>query len=274
MRWYFVCLVLSASLRAQSALDPDARGCTDSKVLPKLEMCRIDNCEKKDSDHREVPVKEDERGDAVISPLDGDTRSVMYECAEGTTPAEIVQQAAAALRATGFEVPYKFADKEASLTAHKGDTWLIVDAASRFYTLTELKAANELESATDAVAMAEAIEHYGHVPAYGITFLSGRADISPESVLALREVAAMLEDHPDWRLRITGHTDNLGTKEANNTLSLRRANAVAAWLVGRGIKKSRLETAGAGDADPVAPNDTEEGRAKNRRIELVKIDAQ
>jgi outer membrane protein OmpA-like peptidoglycan-associated protein len=263
--------IFALPLAAQTGLDPDARGCTDSKVLPKLEMCRIDNCEKRDSDHRDIPVREDDHGEAVLSAVDGDSRSVMYECREGTTPSDVVRQAAAALRATGFEVPYQFSDKEATLTAHKADTWIVLDAASRYYTLMELKMVNELETATDAVAMADAIDHYGHVPAYGITFLSGRADISPESVLALREVAAMLDDHPDWRLRVTGHTDNVGAKEANNLLSLKRANAVVAWLLGRGVKKTRLEAAGAGDSEPVASNETEDGRAKNRRIELVKL---
>jgi len=271
---YLSLLLFYLPLAAQTRLEPDASGCTDSKAFPKLEMCRIDNCERKASDHRDIPVKEDERGEPVLSPLDGDTRSVMYECAEGTSPAEIVRQAGAALRATGFEVPYEFSDREATLTAHKGDTWVVLDAASRFYTLIELKAVNELETASDAVAMAEAIERYGHVPAYGISFLSGRADISPESVLALREIAAMMEEHAGWRIRVTGHTDNAGNKEANNALSLKRAVAVVNWLVGRGIKRVRLEPAGAGDSEPVAPNDTEEGRAKNRRIELVKVTAQ
>src|SRR5579885_3184297 len=153
MRRYLVFVVWCLPLAAQSGagLAPDASGCTDSKILPKLEMCRVDNCEKKDSDHREIPVKEDEKGDAVISAIDGDSQSVMYECREGTTPADVVKQAAAALRATGFEVPYTFADKEATLTARKADTWIILDAASRFYTVVELKAANELETATDAV---------------------------------------------------------------------------------------------------------------------------
>ncbi|SRR5579883_2215533 len=268
---YLVLTLLCLPLSAQTKLDPDAQGCADSKVLPKLELCRIDNCEKKDSDHREVPIREDEHGDVVTSSLDGDSRSVMYECVDGTMPSDIVRQAATSLRATGFEVPYQFSDKEASLTARKGDTWVVVDAASHFYTLTEMKAASDLETATDAVALADAIEHYGHVPAYGITFLSGRADISPESVLALREVSAMMDDHPDWRIRITGYTDNLGSKEANNTLSLKRATAVLNWLVNRGVKRTRLDAVGMGDANPVAPNDTEEGRAKNRRIELVKI---
>ena len=271
---HFRFLVLCLPLAAQVKLEPDAPNCADSKILPKLELCRVDNCENKDADHREVPVRDDEHGEAVTTSLDGDSRSVMYECVDGTLPSDVVRQAATALRATGFEVPYQFSDKEASLTARKGDMWITVDAASRFYTLTEIKAASDLETATDAVALADAIDRYGHVPAYGITFLSGRADISPESVLALREVAAMMEDHPEWRIRVTGHTDNQGSKEANTTLSLRRATAVVNWLVGRGVKRPRLEAIGAGDANPVASNDSEEGRAKNRRIELVKIDAQ
>lgn len=269
---HFAIVLFSLPLAAQSPLAPDAPTCADSKVLPKLELCRIDNCEKKDSDHRDIAIREDEHGEAVLSPIDGDSRSVMYECREDLTPADMISQAAAALRATGFEVPYKFSDKEAALTAHKGDTWVMVDAASRYYTLTELKVANELETATDAVAMAEAIERYGHVPAYGIVFLSGRADLSPESVLALREVVAMMDEHPDWRIRITGHTDNAGAKEANAALSLKRATTVVNWLVNRGVKRARLESAGAGDAEPVAPNDTDENRARNRRIELVKVD--
>lgn len=271
---HLILVLICFPLLAQSKLEPDAAGCTDSKILPKLEMCRIDNCEKKDSDHREVPVKEDEHGEAVTSAVDGESHSVMYECVDGTTPAAVIGQAVVALRATGFEVPYHFSDTEGGLTAHKGDTWILLDAASRYYTMVELKAANDLETASDAVAMADAIERYGHVPAYGISFLSGRADISPESVLALREVAAMLEEHPDWRLRVAGHTDNVGTKENNDVLSVKRAIAVVNWLVGRGIKRARLESVGFGSSEPVASNDTEQGRARNRRIELVKVDAQ
>jgi outer membrane protein OmpA-like peptidoglycan-associated protein len=271
---YIAFMLLCLPLTAQSQLERDAAGCFDSSKLPKMESCRIDNCDKKESDHREVPVREDEHGEAVISPLDGESRSIMYECREGTLPADVVQRAAASLRVAGYEVPYQFADKEATLTAHKGDSWILLDAASHYYTLVELTAVNELESASDAVSMAEAIERYGHVPAYGITFLPGRADISPESVLALREVAAMMEDHPDWRIRIEGHTDNLGTKAGNLLLSQKRALAVSAWLVNRGVKRIRIETAGLADEHPVASNNTEADRARNRRIELVRITGQ
>src|SRR5439155_7539473 len=111
----------------------------DSKNFPKLPTCRIDNCEQKDSDHREVPVREDSNGQPIVAALDGESKSIMYECPAAMTPASIVQQTAAALRAAHFQVPYQFAEKEGTVTANKGDLWVLVDAAARFYTLTELK---------------------------------------------------------------------------------------------------------------------------------------
>jgi len=221
-----------------------------------------------------VTIKEDSDGKAVTHSLDGDSRSVMYECALGTDPKSIVEQAAVALRAAGFEVPYVFAEVEGALTAHKGDDWVTVDSASRFYTLIEVKvAAPDFESINDAASMAEAIDKYGRVPLYGIHFLAGRADLAPESVTSLRELGIMLDDNPDWTIRIEGHTDNLGSKEVNMALSLRRATAVATYLSSRGIKRNRVEVAGMADAHPLAPNDTEANRAKNRRIEIVLVPA-
>src|SRR5258708_1902120 len=199
----------------------------------------------------------------------------MYECTTGTTSATIVQEAAAALRAARFQIPYQFVDREGTLTAFKGDLWVLIEAASRYYTLTELKAAApDFESITDAAGMADAIGRYGHMPVYGIKFLPGRSELVPDSDSALREVATMLEEHPLWRVRIESHTDNTGSKMGNMTLSSRRASAVATWLVGRGIKRVRLETAGVADSQPVADNATEAGRAKNERVEIVKLATQ
>jgi OmpA-OmpF porin, OOP family len=197
----------------------------------------------------------------------------MYECKVGTTPASLVEEAANALKESGFEIPYKFAEDEASLTARKGDFWITVDAASRFYTLTEITAVPpDFEGATDADSIAEKLDQYGHVPLYGIQFLSGRADLAPASVTIMHEIIVLLQDHPDWRLRIEGHTDSTGGKMANQALSLKRAQAVVMWLTQNGVKKGRLdEPQGIGDTRPVGDNTTEEGRQKNRRIELIKI---
>lgn len=261
------------SLHAQAAkLAPDQAGCVDSKVFPKLLECRIDNCEKKDSDHRDVSVGEDDKGEAINTSIEGNSRSVMYECREGTTPASVVEQAAAALKTAGFEIPYRFAEAEAALTARKNDFWVTVEAAARYYTLTEINSvAPDFESVIDASSMAEMLERYGHVPLYGIQFLPGRPDLTPASDAILNELAAMLNDHPAWRLRIEGHTDNTGTKMGNMTLSFRRASAVVAWLTANGAKRARLDPQGIGDARPAADNATEAGRGKNRRIEIVKM---
>lgn len=266
--------VFSLALSGQTLkLAPDQTGCQDSKYFPKLIECRIDNCEKKDSDRREIAVSEDEQGDAVRTELEGASRAVMYECREGTTPASIIEKAVVALKAAAFEIPYKFADQEASLTARRENYWITVEAASRFYTLVEMEAAAppDYESANDADSFAEMIDRYGHVPLNGIQFLTGKADLAPGSDAILDEVVTMLRDHPAWRLRIEGHTDNVGVKTSNLNLSFFRAQAVVAALVFKGVKRSRLEPQGLGDTKPVADNGTDFGRAKNRRIELVKI---
>jgi len=84
----------------------------------------------------------------------------------------------------------------------------------------------------------------------------------------------MMESHPDWRFRIESHTSTTGTKMANMTLTARRASAVLTSLVSRGVKRLRLESTGMGDTHPIADNLTPENRAKNERIEVVKITEQ
>lgn len=106
---------------------------------------------------------------------------------------------------------------------------------------------------------------------YGIYFAFARADIRPQSEAVLREIAAALERHPDWKLRIDGHTDGIGGEASNLELSRRRAAAVKAALVKRhGIAGDRLFTGGFGESRPKADNATAEGRALNRRVELTR----
>jgi outer membrane protein OmpA-like peptidoglycan-associated protein len=76
---------------------------------------------------------------------------------------------------------------------------------------------------------------------------------------------------PDLRVRIEGYTDNTGDKAESTVLTQKRASAVASWLLGHGIDKSRISIQGLGDAKPIADNSTPEGQAKNRRIELVRF---
>jgi outer membrane protein OmpA-like peptidoglycan-associated protein len=106
---------------------------------------------------------------------------------------------------------------------------------------------------------------------YGIYFKFARADIRPESDLILGQIAAVLKKNPDWSLRIVGHTDNVGGDTSNLDLSRRRAAAVRAALVEHyGIDTARLSSTGYGASQPQEKNDSPEGRARNRRVELIR----
>jgi outer membrane protein OmpA-like peptidoglycan-associated protein len=123
----------------------------------------------------------------------------------------------------------------------------------------------------DANAMAKEIDASGHVALYGIHFDTNRAELKPESDAALQEIAKLLKQDAALRLLVVGHTDNVGGFDANMALSDKRAAAVLQALTSKhGVAPARLRAVGVGMAAPVAPNDTDEGRAKNRRVELVR----
>ena len=103
----------------------------------------------------------------------------------------------------------------------------------------------------------------------GINFATGSAKILPTSYTVLDQAVAVLKQFPQLRLRIEGHTDNVGKPEDNKKLSQARADAVRAYLVSKGVANDRFEAAGFGDTRPVQDNKTPEGRAANRRIEFA-----
>jgi outer membrane protein OmpA-like peptidoglycan-associated protein len=110
------------------------------------------------------------------------------------------------------------------------------------------------------------------VVVYGINFDTGKATIKPDSEKALKEVGRLLTDNPGLKLLIEGHTDNVGDKQDNQKLSEDRAAAVKDYLIKNyQVAADRLSTKGFGDRKPVADNNTEKGKAKNRRVELVKM---
>ena len=129
--------------------------------------------------------------------------------------------------------------------------------------------------AQDIVANAEAfskdIKTTGHVAIYGIYFDTGKSVVKPESDAALGEIAKLLKGDVKLKVNVVGHTDSVGGIESNMKLSQDRANAVVQILTWKyGIEVIRLKGYGVGPLCPVASNDTEDGKAKNRRVELVK----
>lgn len=117
----------------------------------------------------------------------------------------------------------------------------------------------------------DALTARGRWVTQGILFATGKADLQPESRAVLKQIAAAMKEHPDLRIVVEGHTDNVGAAAANLALSDARAVAVKAALVsGFGIAADRIGTKGLGDTKPAVPNTTPEGRAQNRRVEIAK----
>lgn len=131
--------------------------------------------------------------------------------------------------------------------------------------------AAEATGATGGKALAQQLTETGRAVVHEIHFAFNSAEILPDSETVLREIAQWLRDNPKAELIIEGHTDNVGGAEANLELSRKRADAVKRWLADKaGISEIRLTTVGYGLTRPIANNSTEEGRAQNRRVELVR----
>ncbi|TAL61659.1 MAG: OmpA family protein [Bacteroidetes bacterium] len=152
------------------------------------------------------------------------------------------------------------------------ETWVEVRSYNNLYRLNIVeKAVMKQEVVANAEAMGNDISNTGHVTVYGIYFDSGKAEIKPESDTAMVQISELLKNIESLRLYVVGHTDNVGTIDANMKLSKDRADAVVNTLITRyGIPAERLKAYGVASLTPVASNDTEEGKAKNRRVELVK----
>ncbi|EKV31400.1 Outer membrane protein [Caenispirillum salinarum AK4] len=102
----------------------------------------------------------------------------------------------------------------------------------------------------------------------GVTFPFDSADLRPDARDSLREVARTLANNPKTTIDVTGYTDSTGPEDYNIDLSLRRAEAVMNYLIQNGVDRRRIEAFGAGEANPIASNETEYGRQQNRRVEL------
>lgn len=122
----------------------------------------------------------------------------------------------------------------------------------------------------DAKVFSNDIRTTGHATVYGIYFDTGKANIKPESAKAIAEIVKLLKLDPSLKIHVVGHTDNVGSVESNLKLSQSRADSVVQELRNNSISPARLKAFGCGQFAPVMSNDNEEGRSKNRRVELVK----
>jgi OOP family OmpA-OmpF porin len=138
--------------------------------------------------------------------------------------------------------------------------------------ILEPKAREQKMVVVKAEEMARTIESTGRIALYGIFFDTDKTDLKPESTPTLTEIAQMMKANPRLAILVVGHTDNQGAYEYNIDLSRRRADAVVKALASNhGVDAKRMRGGGVGMMAPAASNDAEEGRAKNRRVEIVKL---
>lgn len=124
--------------------------------------------------------------------------------------------------------------------------------------------------AKGAVPLYDRMMSDGKFITYGITFDVGKSSIKPESMGEINRIVQLMTENPDLKFSVEGHTDSTGNEASNQTLSEQRSQAIVAKLVELGISADRLTASGKGQSSPIADNGTDEGRAKNRRVEFVK----
>ncbi len=124
--------------------------------------------------------------------------------------------------------------------------------------------------AKGAVPLYDRLMSDGKIITYAITFETGKADLKPESMVEINRIAKLMKENPNLSFEVQGHCDATGSDKVNDPLSQRRAEAIVSALVDLDIAEARLKPVGKGSHSPIASNSTEEGRAKNRRVEFVK----
>jgi OOP family OmpA-OmpF porin len=256
---------------AQAPAPPDAKGCVENKVVTRMPGCYILRCDSKDFGAVEMPRKASERGHQV----EGELESTVYRCPSGKSPLELGRNTEAALKNAGFNILYTDVYTGGArfyMTAQKGVQWVKLYVVSDAYELTAVKQKQmEQVMTANSGVWAQQINQTGRVSVYGINFDTGKSTIRPDSEPALNELVKLLQANSSWAMVVAGHTDNVGAQAANLALSRERAQSVISWLSGHGVPAGRLVPAGFGDSRPVAGNQDEEGRQKNRRVDLVRL---
>ncbi len=273
LMFVFVCVGMS-----YAQLDSD--GCKDHPLLSRLDNFYIAAC---DENFNELQLK---IAAAKTETKDGNLFYIYYRFngdsgAKPKSAFKIIKNYELAISKNGGRMVYKNtsaldADIEATyhFSSNGKEYWVQLTSFAGTENAVEAYALKILEMEAmkqEVVAgeLFEAIQRDGFVALY-INFETGKSVIKPESEYIIGQIVEMLKSNPNLKISVDGHTDNVGSNASNQTLSENRAKAVMGAVVSKGIAASRLKSKGLGSTKPVADNSTEEGRAKNRRVEIVK----
>jgi OOP family OmpA-OmpF porin len=257
-------------------LGEDEPGCQDSSLLARFAGCNIIQCGKKEADSLDLQVGATPEGAAQSETADGASEKIYYLCPGKLVPASIVKLAEAALVKTGgYKLVYtgKDNDEFPIITVSKDDQWIQVSTYTyqnySAYILTAIKIASEPPVTADG--MVDELKTAGKFLLTGITFKDETNELNGDSEKMLAELANALAKQPEVKVKIDVHTDNLEGPKTSQEITQKRAEVVGVWLEKHGVAKERIIAQGSGSADPVGSNENDDGRAKNRRIEVVKL---
>ncbi len=277
----FLIVVFMLALCSTALAQEDTKGCTDHPFLMRMPQYYLYECQKKDFDAQEFydPVTQ---GKTKVT-AEGKKFWLSYEIKtefrdNSPSALQIIRNYETAIQKVGGKT-YAWTQigggelhGKYSKDAREVFVRVYINKKGNAYTLTIIEKENmKQEVVADAKFMAEGIHTTGHVAIYGIYFDFNKADVKPESDPALQEIVKLLQQDSKLKLYVVGHTDNVGGLDYNMKLSQQRAEAVVKELVSKyKIDGSRLKALGVGPAAPVTSNDTDDGKAQNRRVELVK----
>jgi len=268
-----VLAVVPLVLAATAFAEPDKKGCADPALFPvRMPGYFIADCKSAEFDAYDFRLPRGQK-----NRQEGKFTFVTYGLERGKPePAAvaILRNYEDALKKIGGSVAATLPNNwmNGSVTVDGREVWAEVERGNgRIWIRTVEKGAMKQYVVADAAALSNDIRAKGHVAVYDIHFDTGKAVVKPESRPALDEVAKLLKGDAALKLWVVGHTDSVGTVEDNMRLAQARGEAVAAELVKTyGIAAGRLKGYGVGPLAPVAGNEDEAGRAKNRRVDLVK----
>jgi outer membrane protein OmpA-like peptidoglycan-associated protein len=266
--------LLTAALSTLAIAAPgDAPGCVDHPLLPtRMPGYVLEKCATREFDFYEFKVLKGPK-----TRVEGRLTLLTYRVTDRKDEQSglaVVRNYDNALTSIGGAVAASDNARwiNGSVTVDGREVWVQAERGNGLIWLVIVeKQAMKQHVTADAAAFAKDLASTGHVAVYGITFDTGKAVVKPESEAALNEVARLLQTDASLKLWVVGHTDTVGIVKDNLALSEARAKAVITALTGaHGVAAARLEGYGVGPLAPVASNQTDEGRAKNRRVELVR----
>lgn len=260
------------------AQDEDYEGCKDHPMFNRMPNSHIMDCDYKEFDGYNFTIENSTDDDAKKQTVEGKYYYIGYHMNENANSVSDLQiyrnfenaliKIKAQIVGKVVEVGNSYSFINAKIVNGNTETWVNIHSSVPEYYITIVEK-QTMQQVIEANVILESLNKDGFI-ALDILFDTGKSTIKSESQSIIDELVKLMKENPSLKISIEGHTDNVGNSNENKILSQNRAKSVMDAVISKGISKERMSYVGWGQERPVADNRTEEGRAKNRRVEIVK----